>query len=108
MDHVFTPIEQNDWRVERIDVHPQQWKEFKKNFGPEHLDVNVVPELLKAGHVGALWGAAVWLDKKLPRGHMVASYGDLEKKHYVCMTAKRAFGVDCGNLDCLVDAVHDL
>ena len=108
MDHVFLPVEQADGRVEKIVVHPQEWDTMKKNYGSEHLDLNVVPELLKAGIVASLFNAQVHVDESVQRGHMEVVYGDLKKKNVVCLMSKHLPGAKCGNMECLVDAVHDL
>lgn len=108
MDHVFNPVEQEDWVVEKIVVHPQEWATMRKNYGLEHLDLNVVPELLKVGIVGSLFNAQIHVDESVQRSHMEVVYGDLKKKNVVCLMSKHLPGAKCGSMDCLVDFVHDL
>lgn len=108
MDHIFTPIEQQDWRVEKIIVHPQEWATMTKNLSEEQLDVNVAPEIVKEGYVGGLWGASVQTDENMQKGHIEAHYADLAKKMCVCLMTKRLSGAECDNPDCLVDYVHGL
>lgn len=108
MDHIFNPVETQDWIVEKIIVHPQEWALFRKNYGPDHLDMNAVQELRDAGLYAHLFNANIYVDATKPRGHIEVVYGNLEKTNHVCLMTKRLAGAVCDNLTCLVDYVHDL
>lgn len=106
LDRVFLPVEQADWRVEQIRMHPKEFAELQKNAKPDTLDMIAVAELVKAGYRAHIFGAQVNVSVDYRPDHYEVLFGDLQRKNVVCLRKNEMVGEDCPELDCLVDAVH--
>lgn len=108
IEKVFTPVEEADWKVEAIRMHPKDFAVFREKVGKQ-FDVEVNTPALKLGILGYLFGAAVIVKRKHRRHHYEVVYGSAsDLTNVVCLRKNEVTGEDCPDLNCVVDAVHDL
>ena len=107
IETVMAPVETDDWVVERVHMHPVEYAELLK---AAQGTIDIVNQLavMKTGVLAHLFGMEVRVDKKNRRHHYEVVYGDLKLKNVVCLKKNETAKDDCPDLDCLVDAVHDL
>lgn len=102
VERVFTPVESEDWKVEKIIMHPAEFAELQEHARLDSLDLVTEPAVLRTGLRAHLFGTSVYADRSCRKGHYEVRYGNTcELKSVVCLSK------DCPDLECIVDAVHD-
>lgn len=97
---MLRPVEAKDQRVEKVRMHPSDYNMIRKNapvYGPAD-----------AAAVSRLFGAELEVDRNCHPKHYEVMSVDGTVKTVVCTSRCGLVEEDCGDLMCLVEAVHDL
>lgn len=106
----FSSVEAHDLKVEKLRMHPSDFADMRKNCDLGTLDLNTNPVIQSDGTwvSASLWGADVVMDKKCQPKHYELISMKGERKDVVCASRMKMVPEDCGDPNCLVEAVHDL